>query len=106
MFGFNSLEIIDSSSLRAEKGKLLFDFTCPRCGHDQTASMDEKEIVDGKTFHCTNTAICGEQRNMHMTVNGLTRVALNLRVEDIGIDDIDWGHGANQDRNDAPLNDA
>ena len=69
--GCNATEVIDLSTVRVEDGAIRFDFTCPRCGHQQTGSLQSnEEILYGKSLYCANVDVCGVEK-MHLFVNGL-----------------------------------
>ena len=48
------------SNPRIEDNVLKFEWSCARCGHDQTAVVKGDDIVNGTFVNCANVAVCGE----------------------------------------------
>lgn len=77
------------SNVRIENNALKFEWTCPRCGHEQVASITEIDKIRYGTFvGCSNIAVCGEG-NSYVSYHGF-----------------DFGDVSHRDPSDIPLKDS
>ena len=83
---------IRNTSVDRNENTITFEWTCPRCEHEQKVVVTGNEFRWGEFINCSNVAVCG-RKNSYVYYQGLDE-----------LDEPKFGDAVYQDSMDAPLN--